>query len=147
LKNGYYIGGALIYSDDFKGLMQTISKENAENQDLVLPVGGDQRFVDFDLRERIALANEELSGEYELVESTYEQVFAEMSEDLPKLDGEFLNGSVSKIHRSIYSSRYDQKYLNDKVERRMIVQAAVILTRPIKSFWKEPERQTNYLIR
>lgn len=47
--------------------------------------------------------------------------------ELPTVEGEFISSSVSKIHRSIYSSRYDHKYLNDKVERRMLYQAEPLM--------------------
>jgi len=33
------------------------------------------------------------------------------------ISGEFLDSQDSKIHRSIYSHRYDHKYLNDYNER------------------------------
>ncbi|MFP9213157.1 alpha-mannosidase, partial [Enterococcus faecalis] len=100
-------------------LIDTIS-EGATGTELVLPVGGDQRYIDFNLRERMEQYNQELK-DVELVESNYEMFFEEIKEqELPTVDGEFISSSVSKIHRSIYSSRYDHKYLNDKVERRMI---------------------------
>ncbi|MEK0397352.1 hypothetical protein WNX13_10140, partial [Lactobacillus delbrueckii] len=87
--------------------------------DLVLPVGGDQRYVDFNLRERIGLYQQALP-DTELKESHYAAFFEAIKDNkLPTVTGEFTASTVSKIHRSIYSSRYDHKYLNDKVERRM----------------------------
>ncbi|MBO0476706.1 alpha-mannosidase [Vagococcus sp. DIV0080] len=121
IKNGYFIGGGLIYSDDAQGLMKTI-EEGAPTDQLVLPVGGDQRYVDYNLRERIELFNNELE-DYELVESSYDTFFDSLdTTDLQHVSGEFISSSVSKIHRSIYSSRYDHKYMNDKIERRLIYQ-------------------------
>lgn len=121
IKNGYFVGVGLIYSDEAQQVIDYIA-EGAIGDELVLPVGGDQRYVDFNLRERIQQYNESLS-DTELVESSYEEFFEAVKEnDLPTVEGEFISSSVSKIHRSIYSSRYDHKYFNDKIERRMIYQ-------------------------
>lgn len=121
IKNGYFVGGGLIYSDDAHGLMNTI-EAGATTDQLVLPVGGDQRYVDYNIRERIELFNAELE-DYELVESSYDSFFESLdTTDLQHVSGEFISSSVSKIHRSIYSSRYDHKYMNDKIERRLIYQ-------------------------
>ncbi len=121
IKNGYFVGVGLIYSDESQDLMDVI-EEGATSDQLVLPVGGDQRYIDFDLRERISLYNDQLE-DYELVESNYDLFFDTIKEDsLKTVEGEFISSSVSKIHRSIYSSRYDHKYMNDKIERRMIYQ-------------------------
>lgn len=126
IKNGYFVGVGLIYSDDAESLIDTIS-EGATGTELVLPVGGDQRYIDFNLRERMEQYNQELK-DVGLVESNYEMFFeAIKDQELPTVDGEFISSSVSKIHRSIYSSRYDHKYLNDKVERRMIYQAEPLM--------------------
>ncbi len=125
IKNGYFVGVGLIESDDAKGLMLTIDKDSTL-MDVALPVGGDQRYVDFNLKERMQKYNEKLAEDgYQLVESHYPALMAELEKEkgnLPHIQGEFISSSVSKIHRSIYSSRYDHKYMNDKVERRMIYQ-------------------------
>ncbi|MGM0169080.1 mannosylglycerate hydrolase [Enterococcus sp. AZ135] len=126
IKDGYFVGVGLIYSDDAHALVNTIS-DGATGDDLVLPVGGDQRYIDFNLRKRMALYNQALP-DTELVESNYELFFeAIKGNELPTVAGEFISSSVSKIHRSIYSSRYDHKYLNDKVERRMIYQVEPLM--------------------
>lgn len=126
IKDGYFVGVGLIYSDDAQSLIETISK-GAVSESLVLPVGGDQRYVDFNLRDRIERYNDKLT-DVELMESTYELFFEAVKEkELPTVEGEFISSSVSKIHRSIYSSRYDHKYLNDKVERRMLYQAEPLM--------------------
>lgn len=125
IKDGYFVGGELIYNDDIHDLMSR-ALDGVTLDDAVLPVGGDQRYVDFDLKEKIDQYNPELKkSDIELVESTYPKYFAQVDESSKKLDsvsGEFIDSTVSKIHRSIYSSRYDQKYLSDKIERRMIYQ-------------------------
>lgn len=121
IKNGYYYGGNLIYNDDVKQVEETflngVTKEN-----ILLSVGGDQRYVDFNLKERIEYYNSKSENNLEYVESNCEKFFEELrkEEDFKEVSGEFLAPSNSKIHRSIYSSRYDHKYLNDKIERKLI---------------------------
>src|SRR5699024_1058871 len=129
IKNGYFVGVGLIETDEVAELMETIEKD-AMSEHIALPVGGDQRYVDMNLKERIALYNEQVE-EYQLVESTYPLLLAELEKEkdsLPHIQGEFISSSVSKIHRSIYSSRYDHKYMNDKIERRMIYQLEPLMT-------------------
>ncbi len=97
--------------------MDGSSKEN-----ILLPVGGDQRYVDFNIKERIDLYKNKSKHDLEYVESSCEKFFDELEREgnFEEVLGEFVNPSNSKIHRSIYSSRYDHKYLNDKVERMLI---------------------------
>lgn len=120
IKDGYYVGVHLIYSDEYQDLME-ILEDGSLNNHLLLPVGGDQRYVDYNLRERIEEYNENLNGEYVLEESTYDEYLKTIDTDnLDVISGEFISPSVSKIHRSIYSSRYDIKRFNDILERLMI---------------------------
>lgn len=123
IKNGYYAGVDLVEKDNFKELMQNISTDT-NVEDLVLPIGGDQRAVDFNLKKRLKLANRELAGEYEIIESNYPEYFKALEQNgvLPELSGEFIDPSVSKIHRGIYSSRYDLKQIYDELEQLMIYQ-------------------------
>lgn len=125
IKDGYFVGGELIYNDDIHDLMSR-TLDGVTLKDAVLPVGGDQRYVDFNLKEKINKCNPDLKKDgIELVESTYSKYFEQVDKSKGNLDtvsGEFIDSTVSKIHRSIYSSRYDQKYLSDKVERRLIYQ-------------------------
>ncbi|MCF1684758.1 alpha-mannosidase [Tetragenococcus halophilus] len=126
IKDGYFAGLGLIYDDDYQGQMDIISS-GATSDELLLPVGGDQRYVDRNLKERIAVYNKNLQ-DYSLKESNYEDFFCELpTENLAEVQGEFISSSVSKIHRSIYSSRYDHKYLNDKIERRMTYQVEPLM--------------------
>lgn len=128
IKDGYFVGVGLIYSDDEKKLMKTISK-GATTDNWLLPVGGDQRYIDFNLKQRIELYNQKLkTRDIELLESNYAKYFkAIATAKLQTIKGELLSGAYSKIHRSIYSSRYDHKYLNDKIERRMIYQVEPLM--------------------
>ncbi|MDC9210264.1 hypothetical protein PSL93_20480, partial [Clostridioides difficile] len=79
---------------------------------------------DFNLKKRLKLANRELAGEYEIIESNYPEYFKALEQNgvLPELSGEFIDPSVSKIHRGIYSSRYDLKQIYDELEQLMIYQ-------------------------
>lgn len=121
IKNGYYYGGNLIYNDDVEKVENTfldgVTKEN-----ILLSVGGDQRYVDFNLQERIDYYNKNSKNNLTYIESNCEQFFQELRKEgnFKKVYGEFLEPSNSKIHRSIYSTRYDHKYLNDKIERKLI---------------------------
>ncbi|MGL4570655.1 MAG: glycoside hydrolase family 38 C-terminal domain-containing protein [Clostridium sp.] len=121
IKDGYYYGGNLIYNDDVKVVEETMLN-GALTNNILLPVGGDQRYVDFNLNERIDYYNNNTNNNLKYVESTCDEFFDELEKEdgLLEVSGEFVNPSNSKIHRSIYSSRYDHKYLNDKIERRLI---------------------------
>lgn len=122
IKNGYYAGVDLIENDQFDSLVKTITTETAD-EPAVLPVGGDQRPIDFNLKERIAKANSATSDEVEFVESNYPEFFKSLEkEPLKNFSGEFIDPSLSKIHRGIYSSRADLKQLYDCLERTMIYQ-------------------------
>ncbi|WP_051786098.1 glycoside hydrolase family 38 N-terminal domain-containing protein [Endozoicomonas numazuensis] len=121
IREGYYPGGALIWGNENDIRATADTNSQASHFDFgVFPVGGDQRYVDFDFKEKIAKANREVE-EYEFVESDYRQVFEDIdTSKLNTIQGEMLDSENSKIHRSIYSSRYDHKYMNDRVERKLI---------------------------
>lgn len=125
IKDGYFVGVGLIDDGDPEQLIKTIVSGTSLSA-VALPVGGDQRYVDNNLKERIAFYNQALKqSDIQLVESNYPALFKQIDAHRAGLDhatGEFMSSSVSKIHRSIYSSRYDHKYLNDKLERRLIYQ-------------------------
>ncbi|WP_252178078.1 glycoside hydrolase family 38 C-terminal domain-containing protein [Endozoicomonas sp. 4G] len=121
IREGYYPGGALIWGNEHDIRSTADTNSQASHFDFgVFPVGGDQRYVDFDFKAKIARANREVA-EYEFIESDYGQVFEAIDTDkLATIHGEMLDSENSKIHRSIYSSRYDHKYMNDRVERKLI---------------------------
>ncbi|WP_182199727.1 glycoside hydrolase family 38 C-terminal domain-containing protein [Paraliobacillus salinarum] len=128
IKDGYFVGVQLIESDDAQALVEQISKDTVSSH-IALPVGGDQRYIDYNLKDQIEKFNQQLENE-KLVASNYDQLFNEIKQEgitLPVVQGELLDGEVSKIHRSIYSSRYDHKYLNDKIERRLIYQVEPLM--------------------
>lgn len=119
LRNGYPVGVDLMESPNYSDLLHKISTDTNVNN-LVLPVGGDQRPVDFNLKQRIKEANAS-QNEFKLVEGTYPEYFKELAKEkeLPTYSGEFVDPSTSKIHRGIYSSRADLKMLYDRLERLM----------------------------
>ncbi|XUD12781.1 mannosylglycerate hydrolase [Enterococcus sp. AZ170] len=126
IRNGYYAGVALVEGELYqkKEILDIVSQDSATDV-VTLPVGGDQRAVDRNLKEIIQEVNEQFGKEYTIEESNYPHIFnllRKQTKNLPTVQGEFMSGSVSKIHRSIYSSRYDLKQLNDKVENRLIFQ-------------------------
>lgn len=128
IKDGYFVGVQLIETNESESLLRQIKKDTVAPH-IALPVGGDQRYVDFNLKDRINHYNRGLEKDV-LVESNYNKLFEGIIQDgldLPSIQGEFLNAEVSKIHRSIYSSRYDHNYLNDKVERRLIFQVEPLM--------------------
>lgn len=123
IKNGYYAGVDLIEQNNFDELADRISTDTTSETHL-LPVGGDQRAVDFNLKERITLGNDESEETVEFIESNYPSFFKSLSKEtkLPELSGEFIDPSDSKIHRGIYSSRYDLKQIYDRLERLLTYQ-------------------------
>lgn len=126
IRNGYYAGVALVEGELYqkKAILDLVSEDTATDV-VTLPVGGDQRAVDRDLKAIIQEANEQFGTDYKIEESNYPHIFnllREKTTELPTVQGEFMSGSVSKIHRSIYSSRYDLKKLNDTIENRLIFQ-------------------------
>ncbi|KRN60330.1 glycoside hydrolase family 38 C-terminal domain-containing protein [Carnobacterium maltaromaticum] len=126
IRNGYYAGVALVEGEIYqkKAILDIVSEDSATTN-ITLPVGGDQRAVDRNLKAIIEEANKEFAEEYQIEESNYPHIFNLLKKeatDLPTVQGEFMSGSVSKIHRSIYSSRYDLKKINETIENRLIFQ-------------------------
>jgi mannosylglycerate hydrolase len=148
IKNGYFVGSYLIDFDDPTPLCHQAEEGSIANN-IAIPLGGDQRYIDLNIKQRVAISDQATS-DYKIVESSYEQLFDALAKEkleLPCLRGEFIDGQVSKIHRSIYSSRYDHKYLNDKIERRLSYQLEPLMvmadglgiqpkTQLVDSIWK-----------
>jgi mannosylglycerate hydrolase len=126
IRNGYYAGVTLVEGELYqKKEILDIVKQDSAAEVVTLPVGGDQRAVDRGLKTIIAEMNEQFGDEYKIEESNYPHIFnllRKAKPNLPTVQGEFMSGSVSKIHRSIYSSRYDLKKMNDMIENRLIFQ-------------------------
>ncbi|ENM5918396.1 hypothetical protein CW613_002521 [Vibrio mimicus] len=123
IKNGYFTGSYLIDNDDPTPLCHQ-AEAGALGKNIAIPLGGDQRYVDRNIKSRLEVNNLHCT-DYIFVESNYERLFEALADEalvLPTISGEFIDGQVSRIHRSIYSSRYDHKYLNDRIERRLCFQ-------------------------
>lgn len=123
IKNGYFVGSHLMDFDDPSPLLDQVTDGSIANN-VAIPLGGDQRYVDIGLKSRIELARQ-MAPEHTFVESSYDKFFNALQNEaitLPTISGELIDAQVSKIHRSIYSSRYDHKYLNDYVERNLTLQ-------------------------
>ena len=152
IKNGYYVGGELINCQNYQQLINKIATDSL-HQNLVLPVGGDQRAVDFNLKDKIEEANKSVKDAY-LKESNYPQFFKEIKAEgkiVPTYQGEYVDPSVSKIHRGIYSSRYDLKQVYDRLERILTYQVEPLMayakfcgissqTGIVKELWKTVAR-------
>lgn len=149
IKDGYFYGGNIIYNDDIE-TVETKMLDGASTNVQLLPVGGDQRYVDFNLKERIQYYNDGSVHDFMYQESDLETFFKELEieNNLPVIQGEFIDPSVSKIHHSIYSSRYDHKQINDRVERRILYQLEPFMvmqqvngippkTSVLESLWKK----------
>ncbi len=119
IKEGYNRAPFITTPDEEfnKKAIEEMKKDSIIEGHDVYSLGSDQRHIDLDIKEVISKLNEKYNDN-EFVLGDYEDYFENYkSIDLPKVDGEFLDASNSKIHRSIYSHRYDHKYLNDYVER------------------------------
>ncbi len=119
IPEGYYAGGAIYWATPEyldESLMQ-IEANSVIDEESVISLGGDQRYVDLDVKDKLAELNK-VNSKYEFILGKYEDYFKLLEgTDLPIVEGEMLDSQDSKIHRSIYSHRYDHKYLNDKIER------------------------------
>ncbi len=104
-------------SESNETAIREMNADSTIDEASVYSLGSDQRHIDLDIRDKVNLLNEKYP-EYEFVLGSYEDYF-ELYKDkeLKEVEGEFLDASNSKIHRSIYSHRYDHKRLNDYVER------------------------------
>lgn len=93
---------------------------------LLCPIGGDQVSCDADFSSLIAELN--AHSEDEFIASSYEDYFAALNEDaLPLWQGEFRRPRLSRVHKTIGSSRYDIKRANDDTETQLIHQTEPLL--------------------
>lgn len=129
LTNGYSTGVQFV-----NGNAQAVLKAALADPDelSVLPVGSDQRPVDLNLKAEIAAANQQYAGQLEVIESNYPALFKQLDDtQLATLKGEFNAPSTSKIHRGIYSSRYDLKSRYDELERLLanVIQPLAVMAK------------------
>lgn len=126
LKNGYYVGAEWMMGRE---IFEKLTSNNSCVELNLLPVGGDQRAIDLNLKEKIRIANDCEDRVY-YHEANYLQFFHDLDnhkEQLPTYTGEFIDPSDSKIHRGIYSSRADLKQLYDSLERQMVYEVQPLM--------------------
>jgi mannosylglycerate hydrolase len=121
---GYAIGKYL--PEDERKLQERIDKyftvldRGATTENIILPNGHDQ----MPIQKNIFTIIEKLQNLYpdrEFFLSRYEHILSEVekNENLPTLQGEFLDGKYSRVHRSIYSTRMDIKAANTRIENKI----------------------------
>ncbi|MEK4869447.1 mannosylglycerate hydrolase [Niallia sp. FSL W8-1348] len=98
----------------------TVLDAGANTNHIILPNGHDQMPIQkniFTIIEKL----HQLYPDREFFLSKYENVFAELEKhkDFPTLQGEFLDGKYSRVHRSIYSTRMDIKAANTRIENKI----------------------------
>lgn len=121
---GYAIGKYL--PEDEQNLQERIDKyfkvldHGATTENIILPNGHDQ----MPIQKNIFTVMDKLQAMYpdrEFFLSKYENIFSELekNEELPTLQGEFIDGKYSRVHRSIYSTRMDIKAANARIENKL----------------------------
>ncbi|MGP4079992.1 mannosylglycerate hydrolase [Pseudalkalibacillus sp. R45] len=120
---GYAIGKYLPEEED--ALKERMDKyfgvldKGATSEHLLVPNGHDQ----MPIQQNIYPVMEKLKKLYpdrDFFLSKFENVFdAIESEDLPEIEGEFLDGKYMRVHRSIFSTRADIKAANTRVENKI----------------------------
>lgn len=105
-----------VHFDEETFPLITRMKALSASPDLLCPIGGDQVSCDADFDRLIAAVNALSEDRWEV--SSYERYFATLaSQTLPRWRGEFRTPRLSRVHKSIGSSRYDIKKANADAER------------------------------
>ncbi|WP_261133338.1 mannosylglycerate hydrolase [Bacillus sp. Marseille-Q3570] len=120
---GYAIGKYL--PEEEEALKERMDKyfgvldKGATSDHLLVPNGHDQ----MPIQQNIYPVMEKLKKLYpdrDFFLSKFENVFdAIEAEDLPEIEGEFLDGKYMRVHRSIFSTRADIKAANTRVENKI----------------------------
>lgn len=122
---GYSIGQNLNYDmayvrDRIIKTVEDLSKMT-DTGCVVLPNGGDQVPIQKDLDFIIKKINE-IDKHNQYIISSYPDVIKDLKEsgaDFKIIKGEFTKPKYMRVHKSIYSSRYDLKKLNSEAESRL----------------------------
>lgn len=122
---GYAIGKYLETDlEKLKPRMDKILKKldsRAFGKNELLPNGHDQMPIQRNIDNIIKKLNE-LYPDRHFCLSDFETFFDKVSSEknLPTVEGEMLDGKISRIHRSIYSTRMDLKKQNTKIENEIV---------------------------
>nr|WP_318383980.1 glycoside hydrolase family 38 C-terminal domain-containing protein [uncultured Enterobacter sp.] len=101
-------------------------KQLSDRRDLLCPIGGDQVSCDAGFDKLIDELNTRAEDDY--IVSSYEAYFATLAQaSLPLWQGEFRLPRLSRVHKTIGSSRYDIKKANDTAETLLIHQTEPLL--------------------
>lgn len=91
----------------------------ATTDNIILPNGHDQMPIQKNIYEVLEELRK-LYPERDFFLSRYENVFDELEKtDLPEVEGEFIDGKYSRVHRSIFSMRADLKAANTRIENKI----------------------------
>lgn len=125
LRFGYSVGQNLKADElDVKARLLSIInklKGYATTEHIALPNGGDQVPIQKDLDEIIKYI-EELDGENTYEISSYHKIIKDLKSekvDFATLRGEFTKPKNMRVHKSIFSNRYDIKKINSDGENRL----------------------------
>ncbi len=124
LVDGYGGAAHLNDTDDYLGnrLIPATKKVNklSQSQEILLPSGGDQTDVIYDISKKLSSINKRTDDQYEI--SSYEQFMAYMRtrDNLELYQGEFREPCTARVHKSIGSVRYDIKRTNFLIEQKLL---------------------------
>ncbi|CAM3680798.1 Mannosylglycerate hydrolase [Vibrio aerogenes CECT 7868] len=121
IRNGYYLAEPQIAGMAPDDIVAMVS-QGSRSTHVPFPFGADQIKTDTGLKDRLTHYNQHTHAGHQFVESSYEALFAGIQAQVSEpfiVEGEMIDAQFSKIHRSIYSTRYDHKQLNDQVETRL----------------------------
>ncbi|MEN2666341.1 glycoside hydrolase family 38 C-terminal domain-containing protein [Listeria aquatica] len=123
LVDGYGTAAFLNDSDDYleERLLPALKRIEkwTDNENLLLPSGGDQLEIIPNLPETLNRINKKV--DYYLFQSSYEAFLETLRNqtDLPEYQGEFREPCTTRAHKSIGSVRYDIKRLNYLIEQKL----------------------------
>ncbi len=94
--------------------------ELSKSAEIIIPSGGDQTDVIYDISKKLASINKRTDDEY--VISSYEQFIDYMrgQNNLESYQGEFREPCNARVHKSIGSVRYDIKRTNFLIEQKLL---------------------------
>lgn len=120
---GYAIGKYLPMEEEpLKKRMDKYFKvldKGATTDNILVPNGHDQMPIQKNISEVIAVLKK-LYTDRNFMLGRFEVIFKEIEKiDLPDVQGEFIDGKYSRVHRSIYSTRMDLKASNVRIENKI----------------------------